>query len=153
MPLKEALVRNAPRFAAVVAAAGLVVALAPSATLAASGSQTGSARGGEAAAEDTKAPLLGGWSYYTDIAEEPLPEEAREALEEAVEDMVGSDIVPVALLGTQVVAGTNYAILCTCTPVVLEPETTLCVAIVYEDLQGNATLTSLEDFDIAAYNK
>ncbi len=89
-----------------------------------------------------EAPLSGGWAVTTDAA---VTEEARTALEKALEEFVGSDIEPVALLGTQVVAGTNYAILCRVSPVVPDPVPAYAVVYVYEALDGACELLSFQD--------
>ena len=61
------------------------------------------------------------------------------------------EINPLALLGTQVVSGTNYLILGTGHAVVQNPVTSLYVATVYEDLQGNCKCTDVSQFDLLAY--
>lgn len=183
------------RMATLAAAAGLALALAPGAALAAGATSSGTSSNGADApvaaspssgtsasvsgVPDGKAPsaekaapssaqaaagapvpidgpkegVAGGWYYYGGAARDILPEEAAQAFEKAVDGMVGSDLVPVALLATQVVSGTNYMVLCTSTPVVPDAETSLCVAVVYEDLEGNAELRSIKDFDALAYTE
>ena len=56
---------------------------------------------------------------------------------------------PVAYLGSQVVAGTNYQILCIGSPVVPTPAYALCVVTVYADLEGGAAITHVADFKLA----
>lgn len=88
--------------------------------------------------------LSGGWTQ----PESPeLTEEARAALDKAMEGFVGAQYNPVALVSTQVVAGTNYCILCECTLAVPDAETTYALVYVYEDLEGNAELTQIVDFN------
>ncbi|MEE1113629.1 MAG: hypothetical protein UHN88_00950, partial [Eubacterium sp.] len=72
-------------------------------------------------------------------------EEAQAALDKALEDFTGSDIEAQALLGTQVVAGTNYAILCKQTVVAPDAEPAEVVAVIYQDLDGNAEFTDFLD--------
>ena len=97
------------------------------------------ALGREEAAGDE---LLGGWQK----ADSPeLTDEARAAFEKATEGLVGVDYKPVELLGTQVVAGTNYRILCEATVVYPGAETENVVMTIYEDLDGNASILSIED--------
>lgn len=105
--------------------------------------------GGEAVAEQ----LAGGWYAAEDTAVLPLPEDAKTALEKAKEGFVGSNIEPMALLGTQLVAGTNYAILCRVTPVVPNAVSSVQVVTVYADLQGNAEFISFHPIDPAEFNQ
>ena len=56
-------------------------------------------------------PILGGWSAYTDDPTE-IPTEALDALNAALDGLEGCVYKPIALLGTQIVAGTNYCFLC-----------------------------------------
>lgn len=87
--------------------------------------------------------MTGGWS-----AVEPpvMTDEAKAALKKAVENLVGAEYEPVALLATQIVAGTNYSILCEVTPVTPDAETGYVIVHVYEDLDGNAEITDTFDF-------
>jgi hypothetical protein len=93
--------------------------------------------------------ILGGWTIADGAAE--LPEDVGAAFEQASESFSGSELVPVAYFGSQVVAGTNYAVLCRATTAAKEPVTTLKVAIIYADLEGNAELLSLKDFDLSEF--
>ncbi len=97
--------------------------------------------------------LAGGWAAPDDITVLPIPENAEKALVKALGSFVGSDIEPMALLGTQVVAGTNYALLCRVTPVVPNAVSTIQIVTVYADLQGNAEFTNFCALDHAKYNK
>lgn len=92
----------------------------------------------------------GGWAIAENAAA-PLPDEVQTAFDKAYEQFTGSDLKPVAYIASQVVAGTNYMILCEETTVTEEPVTSYKVVIVYADLQGNAEFTSINDFDYAAY--
>ncbi len=92
--------------------------------------------------EDPEEVLVGGW---TTIQEDSLPQEAEEALNKSLEGLTGAAYEPVRLLAEQVVAGTNYAILCRVTPVVPDAEYSWCIAYVYEDLEGNAELMRVQE--------
>ena len=59
--------------------------------------------------------------------------------------LVGVDYVPVTLLSTQTVAGTNYRILCEATTVYPGAEMHYAVVNVYESLEGNANIISVTD--------
>ncbi|MBR7188877.1 MAG: hypothetical protein IKD53_10020, partial [Clostridia bacterium] len=54
------------------------------------------------------APLAGGWTPAADPA---VTEDMKEMFDRALEGLLGVDYVPVAYLGSQVVAGTNHCIL------------------------------------------
>lgn len=93
------------------------------------------------------ADIAGGW-YVGEAAGAALPENAQTAFDKATSALLGVNYTPLALLGTQVVAGTNYAILCRASTVTAEPASALAVLIVYADLQGNAEVTRISQFDI-----
>ena len=87
-------------------------------------------------------PLAGGWRE----ADSPvLTEEATAAFAQAMDGLVGVDYVPVALLSTQTVAGTNYRILCEATVVYPGAEMHYAVAEIYEDPDGKASLLEVTD--------
>lgn len=92
----------------------------------------------ETAPEETQAaPLVGGWAVPESFE---ITDEQRAAFDKATEGLLGVDYDLVACLGRQVVAGTNYALLCTGKAVSPEASLTLNVAYVYADLQGGAEL-------------
>ena len=113
---------------------------------------------GEDAAENTEAdaaPLLGaglvgGWNVSDASPETVLPDDVKEAFDAATAKLLGVNYIPVAYLGSQVVAGTNYAVLCKKTAVVPDAETTLAVLIIYKDLAGDASVLYVNDFDVTA---
>ncbi len=105
--------------------------------------------GGEAPAE----VLAGGWYAPEETTALPLPEDAQTAFDKALEGFTGSTVTPMALLGTQVVAGVNYAILCRVTPVVPDAVSSTQVVTVYADLQGNAAFTGFCPIDPARFNQ
>lgn len=86
----------------------------------------------------------GGWTVNTDFTGSKIPEDAAEAFEKAAEEYDGEAPVPVAFLGTQVVAGMNYAYLCT-------ENGGLCAVRVYRDLEENSRITQVVPVDIADY--
>ena len=91
---------------------------------------------------DYEEDAVGAWQE----AETPvLTEEAKAAFQKATEGFVGVDYVPVALLSTQTVAGTNYRILCEATVVYPGAEMHYAVVNVYESLEGNANILSVSD--------
>ena len=91
--------------------------------------------------------LYGGWQ----AAESPeLTEERTAVFETAIKDLVGVNYVPVAYLGSQVVAGTNHCFLCKATVVYPNAVPSYTLVYFHEDLEGNATIMQSTDIDIAA---
>ena len=95
--------------------------------------------------------VTGGWLVNTDIKSLSISKEALKVFDEAAKEYTGMSLEPVALLGSQVVAGTNYMFLCKGTTVTTTPETSLKIVIVYNDLKNNAEITSVNDFDYTKY--
>ena len=85
---------------------------------------------------------MGGWQDMVPA----VTEESQKALENALEKLVGAEYKEIACLRTQIVAGTNYCLLCEITPVVPNAESHYAIVIVYEDLDGNAQITDVFDF-------
>lgn len=102
----------------------------------------GSGQNGLAAGE-----LGGGW---TKAASPELPENFAKVFEQATAALTGMEYVPVAYLASQVVAGTNHCVLCKATATVPDAETTYAIVYVYEDLNGDAEITGVEESDAQA---
>ena len=77
-----------------------------------------------------------------------LTDEAKKALEKACEELMGAEYSPVALLSTQVVAGTNYLMLCEMTAVVPNTESEYVIVEVDSDLNGNAEINEIYEFEV-----
>lgn len=95
------------------------------------------------AAEQPAVNLSGGWRLTTPDNGAALPESAFAAYQQAMEKAEQA-LSPVALLGTQIVSGMNYKVLC-------RDENALYAAEIYQPLNGGAELTSLELLDLLAY--
>ena len=94
--------------------------------------------------------LIGGWEIP--VAESTaLPEDAQVAFDKAMVKLIGAEYTPVALLATQVVAGTNYCILCQVTPVVPDPIPHWSLVYLYANLDGDVEIMNVFDLDIGAY--
>ena len=91
--------------------------------------------------------LAGGWSATTDAT---VTDEIRAAFDKAVEGMVGSLLEPVAVLGTQVVAGINYCILCRSTAVVPDAVPSYVLVYLYEGVDGTTEILNIVDLDYVA---
>ena len=101
--------------------------------------------------DSANSEAVGAWEVREATSGVAMTAEAAQAFSKASKEYDGVEINPLALLGTQVVAGTNYLILGTGHAVVQNPVTTLYVATVYEDLEGNAEFTDVSQFDLLAY--
>ncbi|MBQ6547061.1 MAG: hypothetical protein IJL74_03580 [Bacilli bacterium] len=99
----------------------------------------------------SESEIVGGWTANNDIKAVNIPEDASKALNKATESYDGMTFEPVALLGKQVVSGTNYMFLCKGTTVTEKPVTSLKMVVVYNDLKGNASVSSVKDFDYTKY--
>ena len=89
--------------------------------------------------------MTGGWS----ATESPeITGEVQALMDKAMEGLLGVDYTPVAYLGTQVVAGTNYCILCQARAVYPGAEPYYALVILYEDLNGGAEILDIRPVDI-----
>ena len=84
--------------------------------------------------------LEGGWVQSDSPV---ITKQVQHIFECAMDGLVGVDYQPIALLSSQVVAGTNYAVVCEAT--VISPDAASCYAIVYvnEALDGTAALLDI----------
>lgn len=100
---------------------------------------------------NTPEGLMGGWQ---DASELPnmLSDEENEIFNKAFDGLLGVSYTPVATLGTQIVAGRNYAFLALGTATTAEPITHLYVVKVYADLQGNATVENICGIDLSSFS-
>ena len=97
----------------------------------------------------------GEWFSYGLVVNNNKPEDITSKFTKAERDVTEDYLEPVSLLGTQVVAGTNYMFLCR----VSQDKTLgeeldsadLRVAILYVDLQGNAEITKVTKFNVEDY--
>lgn len=101
-------------------------------------------------ASETATGLAGGWT----VAEqsETLPEDVKATFDEAMNTLLGVSYTPVALLGSQVVAGANYLYLASATTVTAQPVTSLKLVSVYKALDGTCSINAISDFSIADFN-
>ena len=91
---------------------------------------------------DLMEEAMGGWQE----PESPvMTEAATAAFRKATDGLVGVEYVPVALLSTQVVAGTNYRILCEATVVYPGEQMHYVVMTLYEGLDGNVDVLDVTD--------
>ncbi|MCR5784557.1 MAG: fibronectin type III domain-containing protein [Eubacterium sp.] len=89
----------------------------------------------------------GGWEINTEFGTPEIPDEVQEAFDKAMENLVGVDYTPVLYLGSQVVAGMNYKLICTSTVVYPGAETTYSIVTIYADLEGNCEVTDITELE------
>ena len=97
------------------------------------------------ALQDAEEPIAGA---YEEPETPVVTDDAKAALAKACETLTGAGYEAKALLGTQVVAGTNYMLLCKVTTVTAEPTSDYAIVTVYQDLEGNAEIT--ETYNLAS---
>ena len=90
---------------------------------------------------------VGSWAL-NDSAE--LSADAQKAFDKAMEGLVGVNYSPAALLGTQLVSGMNYCVLCESTVVYPDAQPYWALVYIYADLQGNAKVTNIVPLDPGA---
>ena len=92
--------------------------------------------------------IAGAWEE----ADSPVvTEELQAKFDKALEGLTGANYTPVAYLGSQIVSGHNYLLLCRVAPVVANPVETYAVVQVYEDAEGNLQLVDTSDFGVETY--
>ena len=103
-----------------------------------------------ASAEDSR-HLSGGWEPSADPA---VTEELKALFDRGTDALTGMSYIPVAYLGSQIVAGTNHAFLCqavTAYPGMdMDPEPAYTIVYLYEDLSGHVSILSIANFDIGS---
>ena len=93
--------------------------------------------------------ISGGWQ---DASSMKITDEHKELFKKAQETLTGATYTPIAFLGSQVVAGTNYRFLCRMDASVseLNAKPVYSVVVIYQDLQGNATISEIHDSEVEA---
>lgn len=91
--------------------------------------------------------LVGGWTNNDEIIGKSITEEQAAVFQQAVGDLVGVNYEPVAVIGEQLVSGRNYAYLCKATVVAPDAQGEWVVAVIYQDLEGNCSLTTVNPID------
>ncbi len=93
--------------------------------------------------------MVGSWVYAesTDITPE-----IEAVMTKATETVTGEVYEPVVYVGSQLVSGTNHAILCKVMPSTSGLDTTASYAVIYiyEDLEGNCSITETEAIQMKA---
>lgn len=89
--------------------------------------------------------MVGGWNINEGSLFPGDNKEATDAFEKAAEGLEGYRYEVVAVLGEQVVAGTNYSYLCKGKMVIPDAKTEYVIVNVYETLDGNCELTGAKN--------
>ena len=87
------------------------------------------------------------WKVYAADIETDVSEEDQQRFTNAASGLYAEIYQPVSVLATQLVAGMNYAYLCRLVPIT-EYQPLWMIAVVYEDLEGNVSLTSIRDLNV-----
>ena len=96
-------------------------------------------------AKEAAPAAVGGW---TGPEKAEVTEDAQAAFDKALEGLTGVSYTPVALVGTQLVSGTNYCILCEARVVYPDAVPYYALVYVYADLNGGAELLDIVILDI-----
>lgn len=97
--------------------------------------------------------LDGGWSVESPGKPIMLDEQLQAAFDNATNKLTGVNYSPITLLGTQLVSGTNYAILCYGKSTDENAKEAIYLLTLYEDLNGTQEIVSQAYIDLADYNK
>lgn len=101
------------------------------------------------AAETEAADAAKGFVVESVMTGASVPNDVQEAFDKAMETYSDGKYADMAYLGSQVVAGVNYAFLCTGEyDGTTDSSDKLSVVIVYQDLDGNCSVSSVQDFDL-----
>ena len=93
--------------------------------------------------------LEGGWTINSDVAAgAKIDEDVQKAFDSAMEGLVGASYEPIVVLGSQVVSGTNYEVLCKETLADANGTEMLAVVILNVDLDGNSSILKIVEFDL-----
>lgn len=90
----------------------------------------------------------GAWSYNQGNTDVKKHKEVKKAYDKAAKSIADGRVSPVAYLGSQVVAGSNYAILVAVTPNKASYERYFAILTIYNDLHGQSSLIKAEALDI-----
>lgn len=106
---------------------------------------------GVSALAEASDPLLGRWIPTEDDSTQ-IPEEVLTAFTKATEELTGCDYMPVALLATQLVAGTNYCLLCQTRLVTPEAPVGYALVYLYAALDGSTSLLKVQEIEFSAFD-
>ena len=91
---------------------------------------------------ETETATVGGWTKPDSME---VTDEIKDLVAKATEKLLGATYTPVAFLGSQLVSGTNYRVLCKITPVTPNATAHYAVVVIYKNLEGAVEITSILD--------
>ncbi len=98
--------------------------------------------------------LSGGWYTESANTEYKLEDEKVESLfESATSTLAGMEFKPLLVVGKQLVAGTNYALVCYGQATVPNATTGIYLMTLYAKLDGTSEITGIAYIDLSQYNQ
>ena len=97
--------------------------------------------------------LTGGWVVPTTGELTTMPQKLASAWSDATSDYDGMSFEVLASVGTQAVAGTNYALICRGKTVSLDANSGIYLVVLSVDLSDNATISSVSPIDVSEIAK
>lgn len=98
--------------------------------------------------------LSGGWNVESSGRPYSLFENGdNDIFKKATSTLTGMSYKPLVIVGKQIVAGTNYAVICYGSATVPDAKEGIYLLTLYEDLDGNGKLLSSAYIDLAEFNK
>lgn len=95
-------------------------------------------------------PLLGAWYANVEHPTE-IPQDVLDAFDAATENMTGCVYKPIALLGSRVIAGMNYCLLCETTLAVPDAQPGYALVYFYDGVNGEKEILKVEEIKFCAY--
>ncbi|MBR3225564.1 MAG: hypothetical protein IKF78_09590 [Atopobiaceae bacterium] len=95
--------------------------------------------------------VVGAWELCPPSNAVLEPKEVGDAFSKASQGYAGVALSPIATLGSQVVSGANYLVLCEGTPAAQDAKEQLYLVTLYVDPQGTATISDVRGFDLLGY--
>ena len=96
--------------------------------------------------------LLGSWMVFKADEKEKISDaKIQKSFEKAIGQQKDLKVLPLQLLATQIVNGTNYMALCYGEPTEDASKGDLCIVEWYEDLKGNVSLSDIRFLNLAYY--
>lgn len=97
--------------------------------------------------------VSGGWEINQGRLDPAANREAAAAFKKATATNDGYEYELIAVLGSQVVAGTNYSYFCRGKAVYPNAKPEYLIVNVYENLEGKARITATKDIPVAVQNE
>ena len=94
--------------------------------------------------------LAGGWTACADNKAADIPSEVQSAFDDAISVIDDVEYTPIAYLGSQVVAGSNYAVLCQSKE---GDKNGIGVAFVYAGVDGTNELLNIYNISVAEFTE